>query len=110
MKLTVVTISHNQSEYLEECMNSVLSQNADVEYIVVDALSGDGSIDILKAAEHRLSRLIVEKDNGPAHGLNKGFGCASGDIYYYLNSDDVVVPNAFREALRLMANCCWTSP
>ena len=88
MKISVVTISYNQAHYLERCLDSVLSQDGvELEYIVVDAYSSDGSREILERYRDRLSTLIVEKDNGPPDGLNKGFSHATGDIFYYLNSD-----------------------
>ena len=104
MKFSVVTISYNQASYLEECLDSVLSQEhegVDIEYIVIDACSTDGSAEILEHYRNHLSTLIIEKDDGPPDGLNKGFSHATGDIYYYLNSDDVVLPGAFASAAKI---------
>jgi glycosyltransferase involved in cell wall biosynthesis len=98
MKFSVVTISYNQAPYLERCLESVLcQQGVELEYIVVDACSTDGSIAVLERYRHRLSQLLIEKDKGPADGLNKGFARAGGDILYYLNSDDKILPGAFAQ-------------
>jgi len=95
MKISVVTISFNQARFLRECMDSVLGQNHDdVEYIVVDAGSTDGSRGIIDSYGNRVVS-IFEADSGPADGLNKGFARASGDLFCYLNSDDTFLPEAF---------------
>lgn len=95
-KISVVTISYNQAAYLDECIRSVLDQNySNIEYIVVDPGSVDGSRDIIHKYADRIQKIILEPDRGPADGLNKGFAHATGDIFYYLNSDDRVVPGSF---------------
>jgi len=104
VKISVVTISYNQAEYLKVCIESVINQrssNVDVEYIVVDAGSTDGSREILSLYNDEIDHQILESDSGPADGLNKGFSVATGDILYYLNSDDIVLPGAFDDAIRL---------
>lgn len=98
MKFSVVTISFNQAEFLERAILSVLSQDHDVEFIVVDPGSTDGSRDIIERYRHAIAHVIYEKDDGPADGLNRGFLKAKGDIYCYLNSDDVFEPDAFSKA------------
>ena len=96
MKISVVTISYNQAKYLRQCMDSVLNQNyPDIEYIVVDPGSTDGSREIIESYGDRIVK-VFEKDNGPADGLNKGFGRATGDIFCYLNSDDAFLDDAFK--------------
>lgn len=105
MKLSIVTISFNQAEYLERAMLSVLDQNYDdVEYIVVDAGSSDGSRDIIERYRDRIAHIVMEPDEGPADGLNKGFALASGDICGYLNADDEFLPGAFRQAMECFRN------
>lgn len=97
LKFSVVTISFNQSKYLKECIESVLNQGyPDFEYIVVDAGSTDGSREIIDSYGDRIVR-IYESDDGPSDGLNKGFSCASGDIFCYLNSDDTLLHGAFKK-------------
>lgn len=95
MKISIVTISFNQAKYLRDCIDSVLSQDyKDIEYIVVDPGSTDGSREIVESYGSRIFK-VFEKDDGPADGLNKGFSRASGDIFYFINSDDFVLPNTF---------------
>ena len=95
MKISIVTISFNQARYLRDCIDSVLSQDyKDIEYIIVDPGSTDGSREIVESYGSRILR-VFEKDAGPADGLNKGFGRASGDILYFINSDDFVEPGCF---------------
>ncbi|TPQ49415.1 glycosyltransferase [Prosthecomicrobium hirschii] len=89
MKFSIVTISFNQAEFLERAMRSVLTQTGvDVEYIVVDPGSTDGSREIIERYRDQLAHVVFEKDDGPADGLNKGFARATGDWYGYINSDD----------------------
>ena len=103
MKISVVTISFNQAQYLRECIESVLSQDyKNVEYIVVDPGSTDGSREIIESYGDRIIR-IFEKDKGPADGLNAGFSRATGDIFYFINSDDYVLPDAFSSAISQFA-------
>lgn len=105
MKFSIVTISFNQAEFLERTIRSVIDQECDgfeVEYIVVDPGSTDGSRDIIERYRDRISKVIYEKDKGPGDGLNKGFAQASGDIFYYLNSDDTLEPGALIEVARFI--------
>src|SRR5690348_10899345 len=98
MKLSVITISFNQGRFLERAIKSVLNQSADeIEYIVVDPGSTDGSREIINRYKHRITHAIFEKDDGPADGLNRGFARATGDIYCYLNADDEFCPGAFSD-------------
>ncbi|HSN21662.1 MAG TPA: glycosyltransferase [Usitatibacter sp.] len=81
-RITMVTISFNQARYLEACIGSVLAQGyPDLEYIVVDAGSTDGSRDIVARYAGRLAAAILEPDAGPADGLNKGFARATGEVF-----------------------------
>jgi len=98
-KISVVTVSYNQADFLEDCLRSVLEQDyPNLEYIVVDAVSTDGSQDILRRYEPKLSRLIIEPDKGQSDGLNKGLNLATGDILTWINSDDMLAPGALRRA------------
>jgi len=105
MKISVVTISFNQAQYLRQCIDSVLTQDyPEIEYIVVDPGSTDGSRDIIDSYGDRIIR-VYEKDAGPADGLNKGFSYATGDILGFINSDDELLPNALKKiALYLTAH------
>jgi glycosyltransferase involved in cell wall biosynthesis len=94
-RVSIVTISFNQAPFLEECVQSVLTQDAgDIEYIVVDPGSTDSSRDILARHANRIDKLILERDGGPSDGLNKGFAAASGEIFAYINADDRLLPGA----------------
>jgi glycosyltransferase involved in cell wall biosynthesis len=98
-RISVVTISYNQREYLEQCLHSVFEQRyPNLEYIVIDAKSTDGSIDILRRYEAQLTRLVIEPDEGQSDGLNKGFNLATGDILTWVNSDDMLAPLALKRA------------
>ena len=97
MKFSVVTISYNQARFLERAIVSVLAQSGvELEYIVVDPGSTDGSRDIIERYRESIAHVVYEKDHGPADGLNKGFALATGEIYCYLNSDDEFEPDAFQ--------------
>jgi hypothetical protein len=99
-KISVVVVSFNQAAFLEEALCSVLDQGyPNLEVVVVDACSTDGSADILERYRHRLDFLLIEPDKGQADGLNKGFARATGEILTWLNSDDLLEPGAlFRVA------------
>lgn len=95
MKFSIVTISYNQAQFLEQAIRSVIEQDyPDVEYIVVDPGSTDGSREIIERYHDRIDKIIFEPDNGPADGLNKGFAQATGDIFGFINSDDYLLGGA----------------
>jgi glycosyltransferase involved in cell wall biosynthesis len=99
-KVSIVTISFNQAEFLERAIRSVVEQDyPEIEYTVVDPGSTDGSRDIIERYRSRIARVIYEPDRGPADGLNKGFAFATGDIFAFLNSDDVLLPGAVGSAV-----------
>src|SRR6056297_3263837 len=93
--ISVVTISFNQASFLGTCVESVSAQQGPKEHILVDAESTDQSPAVIERYAAGLSEIIVERDEGPADGLNKGFSRAKGDILCYLNADDCFVPGAF---------------
>jgi len=100
MRVSVVTISFNQAEFLERTIQSVLQQDyPDTEYIIVDAGSTDGSLDIIQRYHSVFSKVIIEPDKGAADGLNKGFLNATGDIYCFLNSDDTLLPGSISKVV-----------
>jgi glycosyltransferase involved in cell wall biosynthesis len=104
MKFSVVTISFNQRQYLAEALRSVLNQDYPaIEYIVVDPGSTDGSREVIEAFRGQLAGVVFEPDQGAAEGLNKGFQLASGDIFGFLNSDDVLLPGAMRSVSQAFA-------
>jgi glycosyltransferase involved in cell wall biosynthesis len=102
-KVSIVTISFNQAEYLEEAIRSVLSQDySAIEYIVVDPGSTDGSRDIIERYRDRIAKVIYYPDKGPADGLNRGFSFATGTIFAYLNADDVLLPGTVSKAVHAL--------
>lgn len=105
MKFSVVTISYNQARFLERAIQSIVcQQDVDLEYILVDPGSTDGSHDIIEAYKSQVAHIIFENDQGPADGLNRGFSRATGDIYCYLNSDDEFEPGVFQQIAAYFGN------
>ena len=104
IKVSIVTISFNQVNYLERAIQSVLNQDyPNIEYIVVDPGSTDGSRELIKQYESSFARLILEPDNGPADGLNRGFAVSTGQTLSFLNSDDILYPDAVSAAVRFLS-------
>lgn len=98
-KISVVTVSYNQARYLEDCIKSVIGQNyPNLEYIIIDACSTDGSAEILERYRDQVDVLVIEPDGGQSDGLNKGFNLATGDYLTWVNSDDALAPLALRRA------------
>lgn len=94
-KITVVTPSYNQGEFLEDTILSIIDQGyPNLEYIICDGGSTDNSVDIIKKYEGRITWWCSEKDKGQTDAINKGMRRASGDIVGWINSDDVMFKNS----------------
>ena len=110
-KISIVTPSYNQAEYLEECIDSILSQNyPNLEYIIMDGGSTDGSVEIIRKYEKHLTYWQSQPDGGQYQAINAGFKHSTGDIMCWLNSDDKLHPGALHQvalAFRAMPQTEW---
>ena len=99
-KISIVMPSFNKAEFIERSILSVLNQNhLNLELIVIDGGSTDGTVEIIKKYEKHIAFWVSEKDQGQSDALNKGFKHCTGEVYGFLNSDDLYTPNAFKYAL-----------
>jgi len=88
-KVSIVTVCLNSREYLEDMIKSVLWQTyPNIEHIIIDGGSTDGSREIFDKYKNRIDKLVIEEDNGIFDAMNKGIRLATGDVIYFLNSDD----------------------
>ncbi len=98
MKVSIVTPSYNQAQFLEETIQSVIEQDyPELEYVVVDDGSTDGSLEIARRYEGRLHKLIAQENAGQVAAINRGFRDTDGELMAYLNSDDTFLPGAVTE-------------
>lgn len=103
--ISIVTPSFNQAQFIEATIESILSQNyPNLEYIIIDGGSTDGSIDIIKKHEKYLSFWCSEPDAGHYDAINKGFSHSTGEIMAWLNSDDMYLPWTFKTVSDIMTN------
>jgi glycosyltransferase involved in cell wall biosynthesis len=95
MRFSIVTPNFNHAAYLEQAVESVLrADHGDLEYIVVDGLSTDGSHDIIDCYRNRISKVIIEPDEGPYFAINKGFAASTGQIMGWINSSDTLLEDS----------------
>jgi glycosyltransferase involved in cell wall biosynthesis len=103
-KLSIITPSYQQAAFLERTIRSVLDQNyPNLEYLIVDGGSTDGSVEIIQRYADRLAWWVSEADDGQTDALNKALRRATGDIVAYINSDDYYLPGAFDRAVEALA-------
>jgi GT2 family glycosyltransferase len=103
-RISIVTPSHNQGQFLEETIRSVLLQGyPDVEYIIIDAGSRDASPDIIRRYEPWIAYWVSEPDRGQGDAINKGWRRATGEFITWLNSDDILLPGWARHCVLALA-------
>jgi len=91
-KISIITVCYNSAKTIEDTIQSVLSQNyKNIEYIIIDGLSTDNTLEIINQYKNEIAVIVSEKDNGLYDAINKGIGLASGDIIANLNSDDFYI-------------------
>lgn len=94
MKISIITVSYNSVDTISDCISSVINQTyKNIEYIIIDGSSTDGTLKILKKNLNYISKLISEPDKGIYDAMNKGLSLAKGDVVGFLNSDDFYLTN-----------------
>ena len=109
MKVSIITPSYNQRDFIERTIQSVLTQNIDLEYIVIDGGSKDGTLKVLEKYKARLIWTSA-KDKGQSDAVNKGLDMSSGEIIGWLNSDDIYLPGALQKVIKYFEEnpeCKW---
>ena len=113
MKASIITVVYNGRDYIESAIQSVLRQTyKNIEYLIIDGGSTDGTVDIIKRYRDQISKFISEKDDGLYDAMNKGIKMATGDIIGTLNSDDFYADNSVIERVveaieREQADVLW---
>ena len=103
LKVSIITVTYNSAKFVDDCINSIIRQNyKNIEYIVIDGNSTDGTVDIIKKFSPYITKWVSEEDNGMYDALNKGMKLATGDVVGILNSDDVL---ASEDVISEIVNC-----
>ena len=104
-KISIITVVKNSSNTIEKTIKSVLAQEyKNLEYIIIDGGSTDGTLEIIKEYKKNISIFLTEKDNGIWDAMNKGIKHATGDIIGFLNADDFYYPNALKTINKYFEN------
>ena len=99
-KISIVMPAYNQVQFIERSILSVLNQDyPNIELIIIDGGSNDGTVEIIQKYCEHIAFWVSEKDRGQSDALNKGFGHCTGEIYGWLNSDDLYLPDAFKHTV-----------
>jgi glycosyltransferase involved in cell wall biosynthesis len=105
-RISIVTPSYNQGQFIEETIRSVLLQGyPNLEYIIIDAGSTDNSVEIIKKYEPWISYWVSESDRGQSHAINKGWERCSGDYLAWMNSDDCYLASALNDTVKILLEC-----
>jgi glycosyltransferase involved in cell wall biosynthesis len=99
-EFSIITPVLNQASTIEKCIESVAAQHVDVEHIVIDGGSTDGTVDIIRKHEDKLALWVSEPDRGQSHAINKGLEHISGTWFNWLNADDQLTENALETVLK----------
>lgn len=101
MKVSIITPSYNQGQFLEETILSVLNQTyKNIEYLIIDGGSEDNSVEVIKKYGENITYWVSEPDKGQADAINKGLRLAKGDLVCWINSDDILYPDFISERVR----------
>ncbi|XWW45323.1 glycosyltransferase [Fibrella sp. USSR17] len=101
-KISIITPSYNQGQFIEATIRSVLAQSySNIEYIIVDGGSTDSTMEVVDQYRDRLSLVIHEKDNGQSDAINKGFKAATGELVGWINSDDILYTDCVEQIVKL---------
>ena len=98
--VSVITVVYNKTESIEKCITSVIAQSyTNIEHIIIDGASNDGTLEIIKRYENSLAYIISENDKGIYHAMNKGLLLAKGDYIAFLNADDYYLSHAIKDSI-----------
>jgi len=110
-KVSIITVVYNGEEFLEETILSVLNQSYEnIEYVIIDGGSTDGTVDIIKKYEDKIDYWVSEPDKGIYNAMNKGLQVVNGDYIAILNADDYYVENAIESNIKILreSDCDYT--